>query len=387
MIFRFDNKLLKKMIPLIVQIVPKKTTMPVLTFVKFSIENGVLYLNATNMESLLIIRLCSNLNLPNMSFLIKAQVLQDILKNIVEDYLQVEINDKNIKIQNIYTLFKCDEPFPTRDLNQFTFFEQIDIEKFGLLFDGIDLNLKDDGNVRIEFNKHLVMYDRRRMSLTDLKDNQLYGDLKDNETTKNPIYLDPQLMRTVLKIFNENKVILKTYKNELLFCQQFEESNELKSDSSILDINFIIKQKTPVHIQYEHLLNFQKECFHFSVNTKELIKALKTTLVLSSVLTRCIKCIINNNQLTIESFDPSMGNSSVTIDCMANSDITFNLNGDYLLESLHVDNSKTPNDSSAKIETNIYYTNPFKPIIVHNKQGEKDFLFETVHIIMPIRIS
>ena len=47
--FRFDNKLLKKMMPLIIQIVPKKTTISVLTFLQFSIENNILYLSATNM--------------------------------------------------------------------------------------------------------------------------------------------------------------------------------------------------------------------------------------------------------------------------------------------------------------------------------------------------
>ena len=409
--FRFDNKLLKKMMPLIIQIVPKKTTISVLTFLQFSIENNILYLSATNMESLLIISLCNNINLPNMSFLVKAQILQDILKNITEDYLEIEITNKNIKIQNIYTLFKCEEPFPNRDLSEFIFLEKINMDKLKSLFTAIDLDLRDDGTLKIDFHKHLIMYDRRRLSLTSLMETKINSN---ENIIKKELYLDPQLMRTVFKIFNKtekninnkindnketinnnvikNEVILKIHKNELLFCEKSD--NEIYTEnikgSSFIEgnINFIIKQKSPIQIQYEHLLNFQKECFHVSLNTKELIKALKTTLVLSSVLTRCIKCIINDKKFTIESFDPSSGNSSITIDCQSNNNITFNLNGDYLLEALHDHSEKTNvENNEIKGETNIYYTNSFKAIFILNNYIDKDLHFNTTHVIMPIRIN
>ena len=414
MIFRFDNKLLKKMIPLIIQIVPKKTTISVLTFLQFFIENGILYLSATNMESLLIIRLCNNINLPNISFLVKAQILQDILKNISEDYLEIEITHKNIKIQGIYTLFKCEEPFPNRDLSEFVFFQKINIDQLKSLFTAIDLNLRDDGTLKIDFEKYLIMYDRRRLSLTSLIETKINMNNTNESNIKNELYLDPQVMRTIFKIFNKtekninskftnekeilnnnitkNQIILKVYKNELLFCQKSDDeiNNENIKENSFIEgnINFIIKQKSATQIQYEHLLNFQKECFHLSVNTKELIKALKTTLILSSVLTRCIKCIISGEKFTIESFDPSSGNSSITINCQSNNDITFNLNGDYLLEALHDHSEQTQTEKNEiKGETNIYYTNSFKPIFILNNYIDKNLDFNTTHIIMPIRIN
>lgn len=305
--FKVNSKELEKLLTKIIPAVPTRTPMPILENFLFEIKDGQLTVYATDLE----ISLKSSLNIvsdENISFVIPARLLYDIVRSLQETTIHFNVNEKGqitLTTDNgVYNLsyLPADEfpeipSFPEEnvdnpDLNELTIPGEVfknALEKTSFAMSKEEMRPAMMGTL-FEFGEEGLKYvatDGHRLS------NLLDKNIKTNFEEQ---YVIPEkAISVILKVLGEKDVKIYLSKSHVSF-----KLNDMEL------ITRIIGQKYP---DYKSVIPLENE-FKLKFKTKELHNTIKRMMLFSPTTSRRVKFSVSDNNLEISAEDPDQGSSA-----------------------------------------------------------------------------
>ena len=374
--FKVNSKELEKLLNKIIPAVPTRTPMPILENFLFEIKNGQLIVYATDLE----ISLKSQLNIvseENMSFVIPARLLYDIVRSLQETTIHFNVNERgqiSLTTDNgVYKLsyLPADEfpeipSFPEEnaenpDLNELSIPGEVlrnALEKTAFAMSKEEMRPAMMGTL-FEFGEdglRFVATDGHRLA------NLLDKNIKTNFEEQ---YVIPEkAISVILKVLGEKDVKIYLSKSHVSF-----NLNDMEL------ITRIIGQKYP---DYKSVIPLENE-FKLKFKTKELHNTIKRMMLFSPSNSRRVKFSVKENNLEISAEDPDQG-------AFAKENLMCEYKGDAIDIGF---NSTYVNDvlSHMAEEENLIFKlhSPTKAVIIVPVE-EKENL-DLMMLLMPVRLN
>ncbi len=374
--FKVNSKELEKLLNKIIPAVPTRTPMPILENFLFEIKNGQLIVYATDLE----ISLKSQLNIvseENMSFVIPARLLYDIVRSLQETTIHFNVNERgqiSLTTDNgVYKLsyLPADEfpeipSFPEEnaenpDLNELSIPGEVlrnALEKTAFAMSKEEMRPAMMGTL-FEFGEdglRFVATDGHRLA------NLLDKNIKTNFEEQ---YVIPEkAISVILKVLGEKDVKIYLSKSHVSF-----NLNDMEL------ITRIIGQKYP---DYKSVIPLENE-FKLKFKTKELHNTIKRMMLFSPSNSRRVKFSVKENNLEISAEDPDQGAfAKESLMCEYKGDaIDIGFNSTYVNDVL----------SHMAEEENLIFKlhSPTKAVIIVPVE-EKENL-DLMMLLMPVRLN
>ncbi|MCP4723888.1 MAG: DNA polymerase III subunit beta [bacterium] len=315
----------------IINVIPSKTTLPILGHVLFEAKEGVLSLSGTDLEVTLNTKIPATIELEG-AVTISGRLLFDVIREIGDIPLEISVDESN-KVLLKYSR------------GQYTFFGE-DPKDFPQL---PSINVKHEikySNIKlkrlIEKTLFAVSTDELRAALMGI-----LFQVKENECRA--VSTDGhRLSRIIDQSFTSaeelNDVIIPTKALNLL-SKGLEEEGEgkisLAENHIVFELENVIISATLIegrYPDYEKVIPHNNEKV-LRVNREQVISALRTVSVLANKITQQVRLKIASNNLTISSQDMDRGEGFESLEAeYSGENIEIGFNSNYLIEILkHID--------------------------------------------------
>ncbi len=333
-------------------IVNKKSPAAVAINVQLIFSNQNLQIISTNLESILL----QTLNIQSLydcKRLVKIEVLNDVLKKAAKQ-IKLFYTEKELIIKDSIgstSLFHSTDIFPMRNIETFKEFFSLPGEVLNDLIKNTNINvsLDEGGNFCLDFKPNIIsciLHERHRMAVAVTSIPHLL--------TKK-LFFNPKIRKFFMNVHGPVTFYIKD--NEFLF----------KTEKTSIISRFV----EGTFLNYQEIIDQRLKYFKFTCNKKELVNGTSRVLTLSSLITKSIKLTFSKESVLLESRDPTIGYSSLTIAGTGDFDTTtiININGEYLIDSLKCESEN-------------------KEICIFLQKNGRYFILESGgwHVIMPIHV-
>lgn len=362
---------LKKALQKVINVIPSKTTLPILSHVLFEVKDNQITLSATDLEVSLktIIKLSSDAVESDGSITVPGRLLFDVVRELPDIPLEISVSDNNrILVKSSrghYTFFG-------ENIKDFPQLPAIDV-KHEILFNKATLHR------HIEKSLFAVSTDELRAALMGVL----------LQVRENEYRMVSTNGHRLVKIINSGFAgsgsvddIIIPIKALNLLQKNLESEGDVKvslaSNHVIFDLDNVIVNAMLIegkYPDYDKVIpeNNDKKLL---INREQLISALRTVSVLANKITQQVKISIENNKVTIASQDMDRGEGLETIEAEYSGEpMEVGFNSVYLLDVLsHLDSENV----EFRLDTSV------SPVLAfpENQKENEDILM----LVMPIKL-
>lgn len=352
----------------VLRIVSNQVTLPILSNIMLSSDNGRLKIAATDLELGMETWIGAKITKEG-SITVPAKLFFELVNSITDEKIELEVIDNKIKINGTKTksmikglsandfplIPRIKSPIITSKINSGILKNSISKTGFASATDETRPVLT---GVLLKFTKDnytLAATDSYRLSEAKIPHtNKLKNDLQ--------VIVPKRTMNELIRIIddNEDEVNVEVGENQIVF--------------SLGDIYFISRIIEGSFPEYEQIIpkKFETE---LEVNRKELIDRLKTAMIFSRESANNIKVKIDSKAkvLSIKSYSQQLGEneSEINLSKTTGNNVNFSINASYFIDAL--------NAISGDFVT-LKLVNSISPILI---KSEKDVNY--LCIIMPLR--
>lgn len=359
--------------------IEKKNTMPILSHILFKFKENECALNATNIETTVIVKLAVSENIEEGKIAVPAKYIHDICKVARGETILFKYDTQN-NILDI-TIEKTKYTVPCSNPDEFPSIPETD-NKFS----------------QIEINKMITSFKKLQFSMTEHNVNKAYSGVlitkvKDNGVNVIEMVTTDIHRLSVLSINNFDAQIEGLESGLVIPGRNFAEISKIFADSktafiSIDEDKIFIKNENVVFISRllkNEFPNYRAVIGNYSdvekkeaavINKKELIEGVKRVIALSSEeKIWATKFNFKGSVLNMTANSSFGGNSvdEILVDKPFSSDKSVGINARYLIDVLSI---------LDKSEVNMIVEDGLKALTI--KEDTENYKY--IHLVMPLRI-
>ena len=364
---QIDKEVILKPLQVVIGIVEKKQTLPILSNVLIEKESGYIRFTTTDLE----IQITTKIDVikhkdEGLSLTIGAKKIQDILRTLPEQSkISIEVKENKVQIKSNRSRFNL-QTLPAQDFpklsNQLINGKKIQITQKLLknILNSIQYAMAQQ-DVRYYLNGILFIIEKDKLKAVATDGHRLaFNEVKiDGENEKQEIILPRKAVQELCKLLIESDDLV-----EVFFSQQ----QAKFSFSEISLLTKIIDGKFP---DYERVI--PKYTNHLTMNRLMVQQALQRAAILSNEKFRGVRFVLTEKNLTIISSNSEQEEAQEEMEADYHGealDIGFNIN--YLMDGLNNINAETVMFSFGDPNSSILISNPENP--------------EFRYVVMPMRI-